>query len=61
MPHVGLKESVIVDYLSRIVEKIGALVQLEDAMWFIGAMALFLLSDIFEHFYRRRSGKRRKS
>jgi hypothetical protein len=48
MPHVGLIESGVVDYLSRLVEKIGA-------------MALFLLSEIFEHYYRRRSGKRRKS
>ena len=48
MPHLGFIESVIVDYLSRIVETIGA-------------MALFLLSDIFEHYYRRRSGKRRTS
>jgi len=50
-----------VDQLSRRIEKIVTLVQLEAFMWFVAAMALFLLSDIFEHYYRRRrSGRRRK-
>ena len=41
-------------------EDIVALVDWKDAMWFLGAMGLWLLSDIFEHYYRRRGRKGRR-